>query len=130
MSPWDISIIMLHPTKVGGFFNVNTIENGSAFDVILTVQIGENLNEMLDRFETWVYVRNLSQSTTVLSDELASALSPANNTLSTSDFRVSFNDGWKANEGEVLQAIAVCKASAGHNTSYAVAESGLLIVAA
>lgn len=83
---------------------------------------------MLDGFDLWVSIRNLSQSNTLLTNQISRALTPANNVPFNDEIRVAFNGGWKANEGDILQAVATYKVTAGANTAYSEDESTRFIV--
>jgi hypothetical protein len=93
-----------------------------AFDAIANVEIGENLNEVVDDFVLRVAVRNLTQSTNVQIVDLARALVAANNTAFTSEDRVSRNAPNQA-VGDVLQAVASYRVNAGANSDFSTAES-------
>ena len=64
-SPWDASIKLLYAVDQGTFFTLDDLAVDAAFDVIANVEIGENLNEVVDSFTIRVGIRNLTTSETV-----------------------------------------------------------------
>jgi hypothetical protein len=107
---------------------MDVVDAGEPFDVIADVEVGENLNEVVDSFDLWVSIRNLSQSTTVLRNQISQPLIPTSNEPARNQIRLGFTGGWKANQGDVLQALAVYRVSAGATTDYTSAESLTFIV--
>ena len=120
--PWDASIKLLYPVDQGTFSTLDDIDNGTAFDAIANVEIGENLNENVDDFVLRVAVVNVTQSTTIQIEELKSALIPANNTTFTAEERVSLNAP-NQSPGDVLKLVASYRVNAGSNSDTSSAES-------
>jgi hypothetical protein len=129
-SPWSASIKLLYTAYANTFFTMRLINVGEPFDVIAHVENGENLSMNVDSFDLWVFIRNLSQSTTPLRNQLSRPLTPTASDPYRDEIRVGFTGGWNANEGDILQAVAVYKVSAGVTSDYTTAESDILIVSA
>jgi hypothetical protein len=132
-SPWDASIKLLYGVDQGTFFTLDDLALDAPFDVIANVEIGENLNEVVDSFTLRVGIRNLTTSETVAIEELSDALKPENNTPRTEERRVEIPSGWAqkgsgSNVGDVLQAVASYKVVAGINTDFSTAESDTFVV--
>ena len=120
--PWDASIKLLYPVDKGGFTTLDDIDNGTAFDAIANVEIGENLNENVDDFVLRVAVVNLTTSTTIQIEELKGGLTPANNTTFLAEERVSLNAP-NQSPGDVLKLVASYRVNAGSNSDTSSAES-------
>lgn len=129
-SPWDASIKLLYPTDKNTFFTVDDIAKGDAFDVIANVEIGENLNENVDKFDLRVAIVNVTKSSSVDVQVKSGALTPANNAAHLEEIRVPIPSGWntKADVGDVLQAVASYKVTAGVNTDFSSAMSTTFVV--
>jgi hypothetical protein len=126
-SDWDASIKLLYATDVGTFFTVDDVSNGATFDVIANVEIGENLNENVDSFVLRVGIVNLTQSSSVSIVDQPGTLTPANNPFFAEE-RVNIPAGWAAAVGDVLQAVASYKVTAGANTDFSTAQSNTFVV--
>lgn len=129
-SPWDASIKLLYATDLNTFFTIDDVGRGQSFDVIANVEIGENLNEVVDRFDLRVGIVNLTQSRAVAAVNQGGALTPANNTPFNAEVRVNIPGNWSANAevGDVLQAVASYKVTAGANTDFSSALSNTFVV--
>lgn len=132
-SPWDASIKLLYAVDDGTFFTLDDLALDDPFDVIANVEIGENLNEVVDEFTLRVGIRNLTTSETVAIENLTDTLTPANNTPRREERRVAIPSGWASagagsNVGDVLQAVASYKVVAGINTDFSTAESDTFVV--
>jgi hypothetical protein len=120
--PWDASIKLLYPVDQGGFTTIDDIDNGTAFDAIANVEIGENLNEHVDDFVLRVAVVNLTTSQTIQIEELKGALTPADDTTFLAEERVSLNAP-NQTPGDVLKLVASYRVNAGSNSDTSTAES-------
>ena len=120
--PWDASIKLLYPVDQGGFTTIDDLANGSPFDAIANVEIGEDLNENVDDFVLRVAVLNITQSTTIQVEELKGALTPADVTTFTNEERVSLNAP-NQTAGDVLKLVASYRVNAGSNSDTSSAES-------
>lgn len=132
-SPWDASIKLLYAVDQGTFFTLDDLALDAQFQVVANVEIGENLNEVVDSFVLRVGIRNLTTSETVAIQELAAALAPQNNTPRREERKVQIPAGWAAagggsSVGDVLQAVASYKVVAGINTDFSTAESDTFVV--
>jgi hypothetical protein len=124
---WDATILSAYAAEPGGPFAVDAVGNGEQFDVVADVRIGRNLMQFVDRCELFVSVRNLSRSTTMLSQHQQYTLAPQKLALNEA-FRTQFASGWTAEEGDVLEVLATFKVTSGINYDYSMVASGPFIV--
>jgi hypothetical protein len=127
---WDANIKLLYAVDAGTFFTEDTVDNTTPFDVIANVEIGQRLNENVDRQDLFLAVQNLSQSVTKATTTAGGTLAPQVNTDRNEELRVNLaapGGGW-GNDGDVLEVIASYKVTAGVNTDYSTARSQLFIV--
>jgi hypothetical protein len=128
-NPDDAVIKLLYAVDDGTFFTADTVEPGQAFDLIANVEIGEDLNEVVDQLDLFVGVTNLTRSALVTTTTLTEKLTPADDTTVNRELRVDIGPGWgNAQEGDVLQAVATMKITAGIKTDYSYAMSNCFIV--
>jgi hypothetical protein len=129
-SPWDASIKLLYATDLNTFFTIDDVGRGDSFDVIANVEIGENLNENVDRFDIRVGIVNLTQSRAVAAVNQGDTLTPADDTAFFDEIRVNIPGNWSANAevGDVLQAVASYKVTAGANIDFSTALSNTFVV--
>ena len=127
----DANIKLLYVVDENSFFTADTVANGAAFDVIANVEIGKDLMEVVSKENLFVSVVNLSQSTVLQQQALENVLTPvANPDPLNQELRIKVGGGWTANEGDVLEAIATYKVTAGVYTDYSAARSGTVVVSA
>jgi len=126
-SDLDASIKLLYPVDLNQFFTVDDVASGDSFDVIANVEIGQDLNQSVDNFDLRVGIVNLTQSNSVAVVNDAGALAPAA-TPFLDERRVNIPAGWSANAGDVLQAVASYKVTAGVNTDFSTAVSQTFVV--
>jgi hypothetical protein len=128
-SSWDASIKLLYAADTGTFFTIDDVANGDPFDLIANVEIGENLNQNVDKFDLRVSIMNLTQQKTVAIVDNSGALAPAKTPL-LEQRRVNIAGGWNANAtaGDVLQAVASYKVTAGINVALSTALSDKFVV--
>ena len=127
----DANIKLLYVVDENSFFTADTVTNGAAFDVIANVEIGKDLMEVVTKENLFVSVVNLSQSTVLQQQSLENVLTPvANPDPLNQELRIKVGGGWTANEGDVLEAIATYKVTAGVYTDYSAARSGTVVVSA
>jgi hypothetical protein len=124
---WDATILSAYAAGTGEPFAVDAVGNGEKFDVVANVRIGRNLMQFVDRCELFVSVRNLSRSTTLVSQHQQYELTPAKLALNEA-FRVQLASGWTAGEGDVLEVLATFKVTSGINYDYSTARSAPVIV--
>jgi hypothetical protein len=129
-SPWDASIKLLYGVDQGTVFTLDDVKLNDPFDVIANVEIGENLNEVVDSFTLRVGIKNLTTSETVATEELSAPLAPQNNQERREEQTVPIPGGWGGNSsvGDVLQAVASYTVLAGNNTDFSTAESDTFVV--
>jgi hypothetical protein len=120
--PWDASIKLLYPVDQGGFTTIDDLANGSPFDAIANVEIGEDLNENVDDFVLRVAVVNLTTSQTIQIEELKGGLTPQDDTTFLAEERVSLNPPSQT-AGDVLKLVASYRVNAGSNSDTSSAES-------
>ena len=127
----DANIKLLYVVDENSFFTADTVANGAAFDVIANVEIGKDLMEVVSKENLFVSVVNLSQSTVLQQQSLENVLTPvANPDPLNQELRIKVSGGWTANEGDVIEAIATYKVTAGVYTDYSAARSGTVVVSA
>jgi hypothetical protein len=127
----DANIKLLYPVDKGSFFTVDDIGRGKEFDVVANVEVGEDLNEVINRHEVRVGIVNLTQSKAVGAPQtLTENLIPQNNTARLAELRVAIPGTWAADAevGDVLQAIASYKVTAGVNIDFSTAQSVTFVV--
>jgi hypothetical protein len=120
--PWDASIKLLYPVDQNGFTTIDDLTNGSAFDAIANVEIGEDLNENVDDFVLRVGVLNLTTSQTIQIKEKKGKLTPADDTTFLAEERVSLNPPAQT-PGDVIKLVASYRVNAGSNSDTSSAES-------
>jgi hypothetical protein len=129
-NPDDAVIKLLYAVDDGTFFTADTVKNGEAFDLVANIEIGEDLNQVVDQLDLFVGVTNLTQSSLVVSKQQTEALVPADDQTENREVRVDIDPGWSAQEGDVLQAVTTMKVTAGIKTDYSYATSNAFIVVA
>jgi len=127
-SDFDANVKLLDAVDSGTFFTIDDVSNGAAFDVIANVEIGRDLNQNVDSFDLRVGIVNLTQSKSVTIVDDSGALVP----VATPFFdqrRVTIPAGWgNAAVGDVLQARASYKVTAGANFDFSSAVSNTFVV--
>ena len=127
----DANIKLLYVVDENSFFTADTVAVGTAFDVIANVEIGKDLMEVVTKENLFVSVVNLSQSTVLQQQSLENVLTPVDNPDPLNqELRIKVSGGWTANEGDVLEAIATYKVTAGVFTDYSAARSATVVVSA
>lgn len=130
-NPEDAVIKLLYAVDDNTFFTADTVQAGEAFDLIANIEIGEDLNEVVDQLDLFVGVTNLTRSDLVTTTQLTQQLQPADDTTVNREVRVNIGPGWtNAQEGDVLQAVATLKITAGIKTDYSNATSNAFTVVA
>ena len=128
-NPEDAVIKLLYAVDDNTFFTADTVQAGEAFDLIANIEIGEDLNEVVDQLDLFVGVTNLTRSDLVTTKQLTQQLQPADDTTVNREVRVNIDPGWtNAQEGDVLQAVATLKITAGIKTDYSNATSNAFTV--
>ena len=128
-NPEDAVIKLLYAVDDNTFFTADTVKAGEAFDLIANIEIGEDLNEVVDQLDLFVGVTNLTRSDLVTTKTLTQQLQPADDTTVNREVRVDIDPGWtNAQEGDVLQAVATLKITAGIKTDYSNATSNAFTV--
>jgi hypothetical protein len=127
----DASVKLLYAADAGTVFTIDDLKLNDAFDVIMDIEIGANLNQIATAFEARVGVRNLTQSKNVTVVVLNGALIPAN-TPRQDPVRINVPAGWENNSavGDVLQLVASYTVIAGTRRDVSVAESSTFVVIA
>jgi hypothetical protein len=124
---WEAGIKLVYAVDAGRCSAIDTIAHGAAFDVLANVTIGQNLMQVVDSYDLFVSVRDLSRSSTLLSRRKCVQLAPQRAPLKQT-LQLSFDPGWEASEGDVLDVMATFKVTAGINTVYSSAGSNNIIV--
>ena len=125
----DANIKLVYAVDQNSFFAIDAVNNGDPFDVIANVEIGGDIMQSVDGFDLRVFIRNLSQSTTLLSEVVSDNLADQTDPLN-SELRVPFPGGWNAGDGDVLEAVASFKVRAGVNSDYSTQKTGTFMVSA
>ena len=112
----DAAIKLLYAAAQGTDFTVGVLDQGTPFDVIADVEIGENLNENVDEHSIRVSIVNLSSATRIDLNVVKAPLVPQNNTPRRERLRVPFGPLANADPGDVIQAVGTYKVTAGVNT--------------
>jgi hypothetical protein len=124
---WDASIILVYAAADGGAHPIDVVGNGDAFEVVAAIRIGRNLMQFVDTCELFASVRNLSRSTTLLSQHQTYVLVPQD-APHDQRLHVKVEAGWNAGEGDALEVLATLKVTAGINSDYTLARSTPFIV--
>jgi hypothetical protein len=125
---WDASIRHIHAVEGGIVFApIDVVAAGAAFDVVAAARIGESLMSVVDDYDLFVAVRNLSRSAALANVHVHHELTPRHRTLHTT-LRASVGTGWSAADGDVLEVLATFKVSAGVHTDYSLARSDPFVV--
>jgi len=127
----DANIKLLYPVDKNSFFTIDDVGRGKEFDVVANVEVGEDLNEVIDRHKVRVGIVNLTQAKPVgLPQILDTPVTPANNVPLLAELRVPIPGGWDADAevGDVLQAIASYTVIAGVNTDFSTAQTVTSVV--
>lgn len=124
---WDAEIKLLYAVDSGTFFTIDNVNKTDPFTVVANVEIGQNLNQFVDKYDLWVAIRNLTQSTPADTQHQTNSLTPGNNPF-LAELRVDFNPLTNANDGDVMEAVAAFKVTAGANTDYSTQKSQTFMV--
>jgi hypothetical protein len=127
-NPGDATIKLLYPADDGTFFTLDVLPLNTDYDVIANVEIGEDLNQFVDRFELRVAVINLTTATQVALAEVKDTLTPANNTQFQAEVRVDFGPIQNSSPGDVMQAVASYKVIAGATYDVSTAQSVTFVI--
>ncbi len=138
-SAWAAAIKLLYPADENTFAVIDDVAAKTTFDVVANVEIGRELNQNVDSYDLWVSIRNLSKSTTVAIVHDAKPLAPATTPyLAELKAHITpanvlpgatlFDNG--VEEGDILQAVATFKVTAGINDAYSTAQSFTFVVSA
>jgi hypothetical protein len=127
-NPGDATIKLLYPADDGTFFTLDVLPPNTDFDVIANVEIGEDLNQYVDRFVLRVAVINLTTAAQVAVAEVKDSLTPQNNTQFRDEVRVDFGPIQNSDAGDVLQVVASYKVIAGATYDVSTAQSVTFVV--
>jgi len=129
---FDANVKLLYPVDDGfSFFTVDDVTQGDPFDVIANIEVGADLNAIIDAHEVRVGIVNLTQSKAVGTPQtLNQNVTPQNNTPLLAELRVAIPATWAndAEVGDVLQAVASYKVIAGVNIDFSTAQSVTFVV--
>ncbi len=130
-SDHDAHVKLLYATDLDTFLTIDDVPLGDSFDTILNVEIGKDLFQIVDRFDARVGIRNLTQSVNVATVNLGDVLPTGDGSVAFfQELRVNIPGGWnaRAEVGDVLQAVASYKVTAGSNFDFSWAESHTFVV--
>jgi hypothetical protein len=130
-NPGDANIKLLYAVDQGTFFTLDDVTLDGPFDLVANIEIGSNLNQVVDAFVLRVGIRNLTTSETVHIEELKDTLTPGTDPR-LEELRVEIPSGWASagsgsSVGDVLQAVASYKVEAGVNSDFSTAESNSFV---
>ncbi len=109
----DASIKLVYAADKGTNFTVDMLELVDDYDVVADVEIGEDLNQVVDEHTLRAAVVNLTTATQVAFKDLTEVLKPQNNTQRRAQLRLQFGPIQNSNPGDVLQVVASYKVVAG-----------------
>jgi hypothetical protein len=119
---------LLYPADDGTDFTIDVLPPNTDYDVIANVEIGENLNEFVDEFTLRVAIINLTTASQVDLKQVTDKLVPQNNTQFRDEVRVDFGPIQNSAAGDVLQAVASYKVTAGATYDVSTAQSVTFVV--
>src|SRR4249920_1457591 len=127
---WDAAIRHIHAVEGGVVFApIDVVEAGNGFDVVAAAQIGASLMSVVDAYDLFLAVRNLSRSTAAANVHVHRELTPVRRMLHKT-IRVGIEAGWQACDGDVLEVLATFKVRGGVHTDYSIARSAPFVVSA
>jgi hypothetical protein len=124
---WDANLKLVYVNDLSGSVAVDTVRNGDPFEVVAEIRIGQSLMQVAGSCDLFVSVRNLSRSSVLSRQRLSYALAPQDAPLHQR-LEATFDAGWKADDGDVLEVIATFKVTAGVHQSYSLASGTPFIV--
>ncbi|MFE6937525.1 hypothetical protein [Streptomyces chartreusis] len=119
---YDARIKDLSVVEKGTSFTVDTLAAAGDFDVLADIEVGASLNAVITRIQIWVSVGDLSQLTRVDLQTYDQPATPVNGPRSE-QIRIPFNALTGVGEGDLLQAVATLKVTAGVLTDVSNAKS-------
>ncbi|MGW4874749.1 hypothetical protein [Streptomyces chartreusis] len=119
---YDARIKDLSVVEKGTSFTVDTLATAGDFDVLADIEVGASLNAVITRIQIWVSVGDLSQLTRVDLQTYDQPATPVNGPRSE-QIRIPFNALTGVGEGDLLQAVATLKVTAGVLTDVSNAKS-------
>jgi hypothetical protein len=123
----DANIKLVYAVDNNSFFAIDVVNEGTPFDVIANIEIGGDIMQSVDGFDLRVFIRNLSQSTILVSDTVSQNLADQADPFNQ-EVRVNFAGGWSANDGDVLEPVASFKVRAGINSDYSTLKGNTFMV--
>jgi hypothetical protein len=127
-NPWDAVVKLLNPVDDGTNFTIDVLPLNTDYDVVADVEIGENLNEAVDKFVLRVAIINLHTAQQVDLKEVTGNLTPQDDTQFFDQVRVDFGPIQNSASGDVLQAVASYRVIAGSNFDVSTAQSVTFVV--
>ncbi|GAA4464134.1 hypothetical protein [Phytohabitans houttuyneae] len=125
---YDAIIKLIRAVDPGTDYTVDTLSPQSAFDVVAGVEVGKALMAVADRYDLWIVIRNLSQSTTEIRKQHGDLLKPTDAPFQK-EIRLDFPSGLPAAvEGDVIEIFATLKITAGIHVDHSVARSETYLV--
>ncbi|MEV0897130.1 hypothetical protein [Actinoplanes sp. NPDC049802] len=114
---FDAQINSIDPVVQGKNFTVSVLDATKPFDALADVEIGEGLNEFVNKHLLQVSVVNRSTANRVAFNELEQKLAPQDNTPRAETLRVAFGPLANVTSGDVIELVATYTVTAGVNTS-------------
>ncbi|MDP9794304.1 hypothetical protein J2S43_002816 [Catenuloplanes nepalensis] len=127
----DADIKLLTIVDDGTQFSADTLTNGLPFEVSAQIEIGKDLMRVVTKHELFVTIHNVTQQSVLVPQvRLDLPLTAQDgNTPYVGELRARI-DTWKAEEGDVLRAIATYKVTAGVFRDFSTASSQETVVQA
>lgn len=125
---YDANIKLLYLVDSNSFFASDSILLGEPFDVIGNVEIGKELMENVEDEKLYVSIVNVSKSSVLATAAQENPLKKSEQARNA-ELRVSFPGGWKADDGDVLEAVASYRVSTGLFTDYSTMRTHPVVVA-
>jgi hypothetical protein len=124
----DANIKVLYPVDNGSFFAIDTVQSGQQFQVVANIEVGANIMQVVNKEDVKVAVTNLMTGA-VTTGTFSSPLAPVNSPHNE-EIRVDFPTGVTGTDGDVLQAVATYRVTAGVNTDLSVETSEYFVIEA
>jgi hypothetical protein len=128
MPNWDAQIKLLFPADDSTTFTADTVPLNTPFDALASVEVGQGVMGFAVGDELTVVVRNLSQSTTLITVSKPRTLTPSATALND-NIKVDIPATWTGTTlpGDVLELVATYRMDAGIYTDYSSTKSETFI---
>lgn len=124
---YDARIKQLSVVKKGTSFTVSTLTVAQDFDIIADIEVGQSLNAVISRIEIFASVGNRTQLVQAQAQKFTDNAPVAANAPREARITIPFNALAGVNEGDLLEATATLKITAGALTDLSAATSDEVI---